>query len=742
MIAPASGPSPLLSLEGGALSSAEPLPLLTRAARSIAASGRAHTIVDVLHGRALRHYAEGLRQYLAVRLGGLDEAERAFEKLRAVVAAQASDELVAPPGIRARLYGLARRIASQSDRGEGALPWRPGRDTRRAARLEALRECLGPAQAELLELRHARELRPNEIAFVVEQPVEEVLEALHGATRRAAELVHFQPGDRLRELLLEAFALEGAVPGTRDEDVPLGPEPLPPGAVVGERYRVQARVGTGAFGDVYRAEDEEVPGHVVAVKLLHQPSYSREARESALRELRHLASVFHPSVVSLKDHGWHEGRLWFVMPWYEGETLESRLMREPLSRAEARRIFEALARALAAVHGAGLRHQDVKPENVFLAEVPVGEEKILPVLIDLGVAATEAEMLVAGTPTYFAPEVAAQFASVENKPRVTSKADVFALALALRNALEPETQEDVPAGAVESFIERRARELPPLPESRSLRFLAPHFKRWMSLDPDERPTSEELVQELAVLTRPEDRRRRRWRLLRWLIPAVLVLGVVAGSIVMHFRARAARNRLEARAAQLEVAAVREDLEATTAERQRVEEDAERIRANLQRAQLGRAQLESELATTRATLRRERERLAEREAELEEKARALEEARASVQERDAELAGERARVGALEAEVARERAEVAESRARVDALEDAISAKEAEVAAERARRAAADARAASFEEQLQAAIRGRNEAERALRRERERAEAASAAASGPAPTPEEPLPSAP
>src|SRR5690606_2592604 len=99
---------------------------------------------------------------------------------------------------------------------------------------------------------------------------------------------------------------------------------------------------------------------------------------------------FHPSIVQFKDHGWHESRLWFVMPWYEGESLQARIDRQPLSRTEARQIFEPLARALAAMHASGLRHQDVKPENIFLANIKrhgEGVSDILPVLLDLGVAA-------------------------------------------------------------------------------------------------------------------------------------------------------------------------------------------------------------------------------------------------------------------------------------------------------------------------------------------------------------------
>jgi hypothetical protein len=704
----------------------EESPLLLRAARSVAAAGRAHTVVDVLHARALRHYAEGLEQFLALRLGSVEAAELALRKVRVVVAAHESDELVRPPGVRARLYRIAREIARRERATEDALPspiaslpWREGHDTRRHAKLQALRETLDPIDAELLELRYARELRPTELAFVVERDVADVLEHLHAATERAAKLVLERPGERLGSLLLEAFALRGRSPTLRDEALPAGPAPLAPGALVGGRYRVQARVGTGAFGDVYRAEDIEVPGHVVALKLLHQPSYSADTKQAALRELRHLASVFHPSVVSLKDHGWFDGRLWFVMPWYDGETLESRLNRGPLSRVEARRIFEPLARALAAVHEAGLRHQDVKPENVFLAKMPGFEDDVLPVLIDLGVAATDAEMLVAGTPTYFAPEVAAQFASgVTDKPRVTNKADVFSLALALRNALEPDTQDDVPAGAIESFIESRAVSVPALPEARSLRFLRGALQRWMSLDPEARPTATELANELAVLTAPEDRRRKRRALWRWLLPTLIVLGALASAAVLHVRALAAEETARAAA---RVAAVREDLQATELERRRLAADADSIRATLEDERLGREELQSRLVDASASLNARRAELArvrEQVVALEREKGTLEEARMSLETtlrvRSTELATLQGQLGALGAELERERGTRQRLREELSQVEGARDDLEAQIASERGRRAAADARATELERELDAAIRARQAAERALR----------------------------
>ena len=81
---------------------------LTQAAASIAlAHGQPQTIVDVLHGRAFRYYAEGLRQYLTIRTGSSERADKYLSKLRAFVARTESESLIKSPGIRARLYRAA-----------------------------------------------------------------------------------------------------------------------------------------------------------------------------------------------------------------------------------------------------------------------------------------------------------------------------------------------------------------------------------------------------------------------------------------------------------------------------------------------------------------------------------------------------------------------------------------------------------------------------------------------------------
>ena len=575
---------------------------LTQAAASIALSqGQPQTIVDVLHGRAFRFYSEGIRQYLAIRTGSTERADHYLSKLRAFVAKTESKDLIQAPGVRARLYRAARGYLHNQSRPHRSptkndleqLPWRALPSAHMSVSpLNELRFELSNEESELLELRHARELSVEELAFVYGQPTDAMQERLDSATTHAHTLLKahgIRDAERLGRVIIEAFALEPA-PRSRDEERE-GVEPLPSGTIVGGRYAIETRVGLGAFGDVYRAKDTEVPGHVVALKLLHQAAHSKSAKQSALRELRLIASVFHPSIVQFKDHGWFEERLWFVMPWYDGETLESRLQREPLSRAEAIKIFQPLARALAAMHAAGVRHQDVKPENIFLARIPgFGEEEVTPVLLDLGVAATEAEMVVAGTPTYFAPEVAAQFASVEKKPAVSNKADVFALALSLRNALEPETQEDVAAGAVDTFIEKRSKATPSAPTRRPLKYLKPSFDRWLSRDADVRPTADELVEELSVLELPEERRARIKTVLRWTIPMALALLGASGAAVTVFYQQAETQREVAQQATLTASDLRRDLADTR-------EIAEQLELQYEQSKLTRTELAKRLART-------------------------------------------------------------------------------------------------------------------------------------------------
>ncbi len=696
------------------------IPLVARRAKasrapsptSLTMSGLFATSPDALRRRLIGPWAEGLRQYLTIRLLDERRGNDAFLELRRLALALPMSELVREPGAKARVYRLARRIAHERlarclPSAEERPPYRIP-DTSRAI-VEALRRGLEPEDAELLELAHARELSNVEIACVLgrdddaEDRVEGVAsvdQALARAHARAEAIAHGAasgPREPLDpSILVATFALEPR----REPSASSGAETraLEPGTLIGGRYRIGARVGVGAFGDVYAADDQDVPGHRVALKLLREPALSTSAREHALRELKLIAAVFHPSVVLFKDHGWFEDRLWFVMPWYEGATLDKRIEEaRGLSRAEAHAIFEPLARALATLHASGIRHQDIKPENILLTRIRgfarVGSEaEVLPILIDLGVAAKDHEALVGGTPLYFAPEVAAHYAGSEDAPEIGPAADVFALALALRNALEPETEEEIVAGAIEAFIERRALESPRPPRRRELRYLERAFERWLHVDPARRPSAEELARELSILVAPEEARERRRRTLSWLAPLALAVLASFGALGWAYQRDASLQARRLHAARRETAEVRAGLLAEESRNEAISLDRADLLRRYERESLTREELAAHLGVAQRELdgldRRLTQTLAARDALDDERGRLRHELAASaerVEQLEAVGEAERSRADDLDARLRHAREESARVQGELGAELSAAHAR-ADRAAEDLRRA--------------------------------------------------------
>ncbi len=387
------------------------------------------------------------------------------------------------------------------------------------------------------------------------------------------------------------------------------------GSVVGGRYEIGEFVAEGAFGAVYRANDLDVPGHVVAIKLMHRSPASDEERTRCLREAQLIAAVSHPSVVSFKDHGWHRGRFYIVMPWYEGETLAQRIVRtgEGLSRREAARIFRQLADALAAMHARGIRHQDVKPENILLARFGEGSDAF-PVLLDLGVGAWGSEMLPAFTPAYVAPEMARAHLDVcegHDPIPVDGKTDVFALSLTLFDALAPGARDLAGCTGRVTALRARATQGADLPWVEALTDIQGPLARWLAVDPAERPSARELSSELAILTRAEERSAERRRLLRRITPVLAVVGSVVAILAVQLRTERVRShvkdqRIENQAAQIEE--VRTQLTALDEQRRAQERELvgllrknADLASRLQREHARRATLESSVTEEQKTI---------------------------------------------------------------------------------------------------------------------------------------------
>jgi serine/threonine protein phosphatase PrpC len=236
-------------------------------------------------------------------------------------------------------------------------------------------------------------------------------------------------GDNATALVLDVLDLPPANRLDLEHAIAARPILPPPkaGAVV-DGFELEAMLSDGKYTRVFRALDQ-VGKRSVIIKF-PKPLVGAEAvlRQAFLREAWIAARVRSPWVVELLDvPDERRSRSYLVTPYYQGETLEQRLRRGPLPLATGLTIAIKLAKAVAALHRAGVVHRDIKPENVVLEEAGAPGEGLK--LIDLGVARLPnmedfgAEHA-PGTPSYMAPEL---LAGAEGDER----SDLFALGVTI-----------------------------------------------------------------------------------------------------------------------------------------------------------------------------------------------------------------------------------------------------------------------------------------------------------------------
>ncbi len=149
--------------------------------------------------------------------------------------------------------------------------------------------------------------------------------------------------------------------------------------LLGDRYRLEVRVGHGGMGEVWRARDL-VGGAPVAVKRLLRAAAQGGERERLLREIEALRRLSHPNVVRFLASGFDaDDQPYLVLEWLQGEDLARRQARAPLALEEALATVDRVLVGLSACHAQGVVHRDLKASNVFLA----GEEVKL---LDFGLA--------------------------------------------------------------------------------------------------------------------------------------------------------------------------------------------------------------------------------------------------------------------------------------------------------------------------------------------------------------------
>jgi eukaryotic-like serine/threonine-protein kinase len=200
------------------------------------------------------------------------------------------------------------------------------------------------------------------------------------------------------------------------------------GKTVG-RFAIEARLGAGGMGEVYRAVDSRLKRTVAIKRMSWRASLTAEDHALFLREGQRASSLQHPNIASIYDVFEDGGEVLLVMEYVEGTTLR-KAIGKPMPLQQFFDIAIQCADALAAAHEKGILHGDVKPENIMLG--PGGQVKLL----DFGVARRlpseepEGETLttlwapgqISGTPSYMSPEVL-------KGALPDGRADIFALGI-------------------------------------------------------------------------------------------------------------------------------------------------------------------------------------------------------------------------------------------------------------------------------------------------------------------------
>jgi eukaryotic-like serine/threonine-protein kinase len=203
-------------------------------------------------------------------------------------------------------------------------------------------------------------------------------------------------------------------------------------------YRIEAPIGEGGMGVVYRALDTKL-NRPVAVKFLSNELADAEARRRFQREAQLASALNHPHILTVYDAGEFEGRQYLVTEFVDGGTLKSWAKQEPRTWRQIIELLTGVADGLAAAHQAGILHRDIKPENILVAKNGYAK------LADFGLAkaAEGAENqdltrtlterhtragLIVGTIAYMSPEQAS------GKP-LDARSDIFSFGIVLYEIL-------------------------------------------------------------------------------------------------------------------------------------------------------------------------------------------------------------------------------------------------------------------------------------------------------------------
>jgi len=307
----------------------------------------------------------------------------------------------------------------------------------------------------------------------------------------------------------------------------MGSKPVEIGSTMGQ-YKIEAIVGQGGMGIVYRALDTKL-NRAVAVKFLSAELADSSARRRFQQEAQMASSLNHPHILTVHDTGEWAGQQYLVTEFVDGGTLSGWAAAETRSWRQCVKLLMGVAEGLAAAHDAHILHRDIKPGNILVSRSGYAK------LADFGLAKLESSLsldvtrtvsgVILGTTAYMSPEQA-------TGGKCDARSDIFSLGVVLYELLSGKRPFDgkTPPEILRKIVQQQP---PPLPDSIpvALRNLV---EKALEKAPDDRyQSAREVIVDLRRTLRraesespvsvPEGSVARR----RWWIPAAAVLVVIA-----------------------------------------------------------------------------------------------------------------------------------------------------------------------------------------------------------------------
>lgn len=316
-----------------------------------------------------------------------------------------------------------------------------------------------------------------------------------------------------------------------------------------DRFELVQCIGTGGFGNVWKARDPELD-RMVAIKLQHSAGHDHGAI-NFIHEARAASRLSHPGVVRVYEVGERDGAVYIVSELVEGQSLQSFLRDGRLDYRQSAELVMNIARGVAAAHDLGIVHRDLKPANVMITTDG------RPMILDFGLARRSTEQTISvpgmmlGTPAYMSPEQAKLEPHLAGRP-----ADVYSVGVILFEML---TGERPFRGDPRVLLEKIVNDPPP--EARTLAHRLPLdlntvCQKCLEKEPPRRyATAGELADDLQrfiskepILARPIGLPGRLWR---WCLRqpklaasiatlAVVIVAAVSGVTAAWLSERSAR----------------------------------------------------------------------------------------------------------------------------------------------------------------------------------------------------------